>query len=95
VSSNLLNLIKKNKNNNNSQIKFFQILIFRKKHVARNPRFDRERHWADIWDVEDIGQTLGDIGQTLGTLHKHLAGIWQTLGGHRADMKTKKKKSSY
>ena len=32
-----------------------------KKHIGRNPRFDREGHWAEI----------GNIGQTYGTLGRY------------------------
>ena len=32
-----------------------------RKHIGRNPRFDREGHWAEI----------GNIGQTYGTLGRY------------------------
>ena len=36
---------------------YFEVIawLFWKKHIGRNPRFDRGHHWADFWD---IGQTL-------------------------------------
>ena len=33
----------------------FLLCLWVMKHIGRNPRFDREQHWADI---RDIGQTL-------------------------------------
>ena len=38
-------------------------LFVKRKHIGRNPRFDREQHWAEF----------GDIGQTYGTLGRHWA----------------------
>jgi hypothetical protein len=62
-----------------------------KKHIGRNPRFDREQHlgtfgrhmehWADIGLTE--GRHWEDIGQTLG---RHLAHIGKTLGRHWEDI---------
>ena len=49
------------------------------KHIGRNPRFDREGHWAEI----------GNIGQILRTLSRHMgrwADIGQTFGRHWADI---------
>ena len=67
-------------------------VCFCRKHIGRNPRFDREghalgrnwEHWADIWDIK---QTLcrhwADTGQTLG---RHWADTGQTLGRQWADI---------
>ena len=44
-----------------------QFSKFSKKHIGRNPRFDREGHWAEIGN---IGQTW-NIGQTYGTLGRY------------------------
>ena len=45
-------------------------------HFGRNPRFDREQHWAEIGDIwQTFGRHLADIGQMLG---KYWADIWNT-----------------
>ena len=63
-----------------------------KKHIKRNPRFDRERHWADIWNIQqtlwtfrrhwanllDIQQALGIFGIRWG----YVTDIGQTFGRH-------------
>ena len=51
-------------------------MAFIKKHIGRNPRFDREQHWAEF----------GVIGQTYGTLGRHWAVIGKILGRHWADI---------
>ena len=49
------------------------------KHIGRNPRFDREGHWADIWDIaQTLGRHWADIGKK--TLGSHQADIGQILG---------------
>ena len=76
-------------------------MIYKLKHIGRNPRFDREGHWADIWDIGHISRTLGrhmehwaEIVQTYGRywahirqmLGRHWADIGQALGRHWADI---------
>ena len=51
------------------------------KHIGRNPRFDRKRHWAEI--VGALG-TLG--GNYLGTLGNSEFRSVKLLGGHWADI---------
>ena len=53
------------------------------------PRFDREQHWADIWDIRQVLIKIkhyANIEQTLGRYWGHLADIGKTLGRHWEDV---------
>ena len=41
------------------------------KHIGRNPRFDREGHWADIKNIRQKLGTFALIWHSYGTLGRH------------------------
>ena len=76
------------------------ITQFKKKHIGRNPRFDREQHWAEIGDIGQTYETLsrywghwglqeefGDIGQILWKLGR-FCGHWADIRDIRQKLGT-------
>ena len=71
--------------------RLFEFYAILTEHIGRNPRFDREQHWAEFGDIGQTFETLGrhwadigDIGQTFG---RHWADIGKTCGRHWADIR--------